>query len=39
VVHIFQHLQCLQDDTVAGFALDMAKKADAAGIVLKLGIV
>ena len=39
VVHVFQHLQCLQDDAVARLALDVAKEADAAGVVLLLGIV
>ena len=39
VGHVFQHLQCLQDDTIAGLALHMGQKADAAGIVFKLRIV
>ncbi len=39
VVHVFQHLQRLQDDPVAGVALDVAKEADAAGVVFVLRIV
>ena len=39
VVHIDEHGERLPDDFVRSIALHLAYKSDAAGIVLKLGIV